>query len=170
MHRLWPSSFISALQWCLASCRSELLALKCTWRQRKRGKPPSTLKIKPDRNNQKTWKSHSAAWVLLFEVIKMLVCAYLRTKSLSHHMSERGSGSMNGMVHLGGKAPSLSQWVLWAGRERGGAGRQCTLGSKGRVFHQFQGPNVQEVREESTVPRPGRITLIRGSNCVELSL
>lgn len=108
----------------------ELLPLKCTWSQRKRGKPPSTLKIKPDRNNQKTWKSHSVAWVLLFEVIKMLVCTYLRTKNLSHHMSEHGSGSVRGMVHLGGEASSLRPWVLWAGWERGGARQQCMLGSR----------------------------------------
>lgn len=45
-------------------------------------------------------------------------------------MSERESGSVSGMVHLGGEAPSPRQWVLWAGSGRGRARQQCMLGPR----------------------------------------
>lgn len=83
-----------------------------------RGKPPSTLKIKPDRNNQKNLEIPLCSMGTAFWGNQKCrsYCTYLRTKILSSHTSG----------HARGQHGTPGRWGLQAG----GSGKEhCTLDS-----------------------------------------
>ena len=85
-------------------------------------------------------------------------------------MSEHESGSISGMVHLGGEALAKTSGCYGQGRQEEEPDSNACWALECQVTHQFQVPNDQEVREERVIPQPSRITLIRGCIRVEASL